>query len=102
MYGNYMTPEQFVYWLQGFVELHPSPDKEWSKNWSPDGHQWQIIQDHLKLVFKKETPEYKLPFPVKVDPNIKPTEWRFETMPQYHDLFKPRENNLPGYGPAIC
>ncbi len=59
-----------------------------------------MIIAHLDLVFKK-TPKF-LGVPVKVDPNIKPTEWRFETMPQYHDLFKPRENNLPAYGPAIC
>lgn len=42
-----MTPEQFVYWLQGFVELHgtvPSPT------------QWNQIKDHLSTVFNKVTP----------------------------------------------
>lgn len=42
-----MTPEQFIYWLQGFNECaQQAPTKE----------QWQIIQDHLKQVFNKQTP----------------------------------------------
>ena len=44
-----MTSEQFVYWLQGFVELT-------NKNQLPSQTQWRQIQDHLQLVFKKETP----------------------------------------------
>lgn len=43
-----MTPEQFTWWLQGFVEMNP--------NAMVTGTQWQIIKDHLALVFKKETP----------------------------------------------
>lgn len=43
-----MTPEQFAYWLNGFVEL--APDAVLSQT------QWQIIKDHLALVHKKETP----------------------------------------------
>jgi hypothetical protein len=43
-----MTPEQFVYWLQGFAEV---------ARWHPTVEQWQIIRDHLNLVFKKETPK---------------------------------------------
>lgn len=42
-----MTPEQFVYWMQGFAELNESP---------PSPEQWQSIREHLQLVFKKETP----------------------------------------------
>lgn len=44
-----MTPEQFVYWLQGFVEI--SGKKEL------DAAQMQIVQDHLDLVLTKVTPE---------------------------------------------
>ena len=42
-----MTPEQFVYWLQGFAEVNQK---------APNDAQWTIIKDHLELVFKKETP----------------------------------------------
>lgn len=42
-----MTTEQFAYWLQGFSEIHQE---------APSAEQWQIIRDHLALVFKKETP----------------------------------------------
>ena len=48
-----MTPEQFAYWLQGFMEM--ADPKELNKN------QTQQIKDHLKLVFDKKTPEVSLP-----------------------------------------
>lgn len=44
-----MTPEQFTYWLQGFSEIHGNP---------PTKEQWKTIQDHLKTVFHKVTPNY--------------------------------------------
>lgn len=44
-----MTPEQFTYWLRGFLEL--SNSEEFSKE------QVQKIKDHLNLVFTKVTPE---------------------------------------------
>jgi len=67
-----MSPEQFVYWLQGYVEINGNPGL------SP-AH-WQVIKDHLQTVFKKETPKRnplerindelgKLPNP---DPGIHP------------------------------
>ncbi|SEN71653.1 hypothetical protein SAMN05216404_106174 [Nitrosospira multiformis] len=49
-----MTPEQFCYWLQGRAEMQP--------NNPPSAEEWKIIADHLKLVFKKETP-VRLPAP---------------------------------------
>lgn len=42
-----MTPDQFTYWLQGFVELNGS---------MPNEVQWKSITDHLKTVFNKVTP----------------------------------------------
>lgn len=42
-----MTPEQFVYWLQGFAELHDSSYV------SPV--QWASIREHLATVFDKKT-----------------------------------------------
>lgn len=56
-----MTPERFADWLQGFAELNPSP---------PDATQWQIIKDHLALLFEKVTParpSIEL-FPIDVKP----------------------------------
>lgn len=44
-----MTPEQFTYWLQGFMEV-ADPNKL-------DEKQTQIIKDHLALVFDKQTPD---------------------------------------------
>lgn len=46
-----MTPEQFVYWLQGFLELSESP--------ALSETQTQIVKDHLNLVFTKVTPDRK-------------------------------------------
>ena len=46
---NNMTPEQFVYWLQGFMEVaNPT---------TLDETQTQQIKDHLNLVFDKQTPD---------------------------------------------
>lgn len=44
-----MTAEQFTYWLNGFIELNPNAMLTLT--------QWQIVKDHLALVFKKETPD---------------------------------------------
>lgn len=43
-----MTPEQFTYWLQGFVEI--------SNSKSLTETEWKIIKDHLATVFNKITP----------------------------------------------
>lgn len=53
-----MTSEQFVYWLQGYVEMGGD---------TPNPEQWQMIKDHLALVFDKQTPQ----LPPRFDP--KPT-----------------------------
>jgi hypothetical protein len=50
-----MTTEQFVYWLQGFMEIC-NPE-------TLDENQTQIIKDHLKLVFDKQTPERTITVP---------------------------------------
>lgn len=66
-----MTPEQFAYWLQGFAELNP--------NTPPDATQWKQIQDHLKLVFTKVTPNY----PTTINPvgPYNPGTWISPTVP---------------------
>lgn len=55
-----MTPEQFVYWLQGFVEVNEGE----LENGHITPKQWQMITDHLKEVFRKETPNYTLYPPI--------------------------------------
>jgi hypothetical protein len=55
-----MNENQFVYWLQGFVELNPQAMLTLT--------QWQIVKDHLALVFKKETPVRGIPLPVSPRP----------------------------------
>lgn len=42
-----MTPEQFAYWLQGYVEIRGS---------APTSGEWDVIKDHLATVFNKVTP----------------------------------------------
>jgi hypothetical protein len=43
-----MTPEQFAYWLQGYVELIGN---------RPSEARWKAIKEHLATVFVKVTPE---------------------------------------------
>lgn len=64
-----MTPEQFTYWLQGFVEV----DNAMTPNKDLPVEQWQVIKDHLKTVFHKVTPPYNFeptPIPNKYFPPI--------------------------------
>ena len=44
-----MTAQEFVYWLQGYLELG-NPTRL-------DSTQVEQIKDHLKLVFEKVTPQ---------------------------------------------
>ena len=53
-----MTAEQFVYWLQGFIEIEDPR--------SIDPVKTQIIKDHLKLVFDKQTPVRSNPTPTYI------------------------------------
>lgn len=48
-----MTPEQFVYWLQGFVEISKPQERS---NEYYDVAAWQEIKNHLDLVLTKKTP----------------------------------------------
>ena len=64
-----MTPEQFVYWLQGYSEI--------TDGQSPTPEQWLIIQDHLKAVFDKKTPDRGMP----VIPNPLKEEFNRQTVP---------------------
>lgn len=62
-----MSPENFCYWLQGRVELLPDqlPTKE----------EWEMIKEHLNLVFDKvTTPVYNPP-----SDSTNATPWVFPT-----------------------
>lgn len=71
-----MTPQDFTYWLQGFVEI--------TDGQMPTEKQWKIVQDHLKLVFDKQTPnryDHELPLmPIRPNPYQDkfsiPDEWK--------------------------
>lgn len=47
-----MEPINFIYWLQGYLEL--------SGGQPFTSEQVQIVQDHINLVLEKKTPERKL------------------------------------------
>lgn len=52
-----MTPEQFVYWLQGFVEV--AKPETWHRG-DFSQHEtdvWKEIKNHLDLVLTKVSPE---------------------------------------------
>jgi hypothetical protein len=83
-----MTPEQFTYWLQGFMEIS-NPIKL-------DEKQTQIIKDHLELVFDKQTPDRTFvpplapmpttPYPIWQEPHTIPHSPIWETDP---NIFRP-------------
>jgi len=64
-----MTQEQFIYWLQGFMELSSEPLTK----------REQMIKDHLKTIFHKVTPNYE---PLTTPPNYDPQ--RFNPPPLYN------------------
>lgn len=85
-----MTPEQFAYWPQGFVEL--------TRGEAPDDAQWKSIREHLETVFKKVTPAIgEQPEPTKQTPSEHRKTidemWRklreYEQERQYPNPFKP-------------
>lgn len=41
-----LSPDKFVFWLQGFAEISGN---------APTEQQWAIIKEHLELCFKKVT-----------------------------------------------
>ncbi len=75
-----MTPENFVYWLQGYFEISDGCNPLMRAPGLLGGDQIQIIRDHLKLVLEKKTPDKKMPFSI-TNPffsTVNPTE------PVYH------------------
>ena len=69
-----MSPEQFVYWMQGYTEL--------TNGAMPTAEQWAAICDHLKQVFHKVTPSRISQDQIKdiVDSNRNPDPWDQSTL----------------------
>lgn len=63
-----MTPENFVYWLNGYLELRDAGTDPRS---SLDPSQVKVIKEHLKLVMTKVTPESTQVRPVLPEPTKK-------------------------------
>ena len=55
-----MTSDNFVYWLQGYLEL--------SKEKTLDADQIKVIEDHIKMVLTKVTPAQSLSSPLLTIP----------------------------------
>ena len=64
-----MTPEQFVYWLNGYLEME-NPKTLGLK-------QTKMIKDHLNIVFNKVTP--------KRNPGISPNNTNSNSFPLHHN-----------------
>ena len=82
-----MTAEQFVYWLQGFMEV-ANPDAIGKR-------ETQVIKDHLQLVFNKQTPnrypDVSIPFVQPANPLYEPGKPYWEIDPNHTIYCSPTE-----------
>lgn len=70
-----MTPENFVYWLQGYLELcEPAVITH---------REVEIIKQHIALVLEKKTPSN----PLTISPGM---------------ISSPSPNHSPFLGPVMC
>ena len=81
MKGKHMTPEQFAYWLQGFVELNGGKQ--------PSQAQWKAIKEHLGEVFTKVTPPVGEPL---LPPRVKPDKKKLDDI--MRDLQRQRRHDM--------
>lgn len=94
-----MTPENFVYWLQGYFELNDAAGAGISSvipGQFLNRDQIKVIKDHLNLVLEKKTPDKKLPFSFSFPPSsdtFPPSGFRVDPDPVYYN------HNSP---PASC
>jgi len=80
-----MTEKDFVFWLQGFVEL--------TETESISDKQWLVIKDHLKLVFDKKTPD-RSTLLKQIAPTTPNTDWK-----KVSDLISKEVNWDPDFKP---
>lgn len=98
-----MTPENFVYWLQGYFELNDAINQAKSSICSMDlakvefigPQQIKVIKDHLKLVLEKKTPvrPFSFSYPPYIPAPVNPSG--ITTDPVYYN------HNFPS-PPASC
>ena len=62
-----MNYEQFAFWLQGYAEIAATRT-------APTAEEWQVIKDHLALLFNKVTPNYNIN-PNKPPTTVYPPDW---------------------------
>ena len=86
-----MTPEQFVYWLQGFFEI--------SEARKLDEKQVLIVKDHLKEVFNKKTPNRASNNPNEFLVNLKESEETFKVNPNIEPGIPFIESPNPSFSP---
>jgi hypothetical protein len=84
-----MTPEQFVYWLQGYMEINEKADETMSPR------QVQIIKDHLAKVLDKKTPTYTLS-----GTGTTTMPGSITNVPYYYE--NPGQSGTPRTGDFIC
>lgn len=84
-----MTPEQFAYWLNGFIEL-----SEWKQ---PTPEQWKSICEHLKTVFVKVTPPVRTEGPMVAAPARQPGYEEILRALQLKDAVSWPGQGIPGW-----
>lgn len=85
-----MNHDQFIYWLQGFVEMNGGKQ--------PTEEQWKMITDHLKLCFNKVTPTYYHPTPSPMPsfiPALQPP-FKITCGHSVHQIFTPATGGVIG------
>ena len=60
-----MSPENFCYWLRGYIELN----SENNPGLSPD--QLKKVSEHLSLVLREVPKDWDTGTPFPIDPNIR-------------------------------
>lgn len=86
-----MSPENFAYWLQGFVEL--------TQGQTPCPAQWKAIKEHLDLVFKKVTPPIGAA-KVKVEIDTKEAQKSIDDLKKAYDDLTRRAKEASPFDPA--
>lgn len=97
-----MSPKNFCYWLNGWIELNKTIDHRGGASVET----LKVIEDHLKLVFKKETPdrnEDKDILDKKSDILNIPNTLGVDAYQKYLDALKKIQETSPPkiYGPIV-